>query len=130
MVARRLVLVVEDEDDLRELEATCLEGADYRVVTARDGRDALDKVAIEMPDVILLDMKMPGMDGWAFAREFRSRYDCDAPIVVVTAAANALTRANEVGADGFLGKPFEISELLEAAAHPAALRGSTRLPSS
>jgi urea transport system substrate-binding protein len=131
MGARRLILVVEDDDDLRELEATCLEGANYRVATAREGREALDKVAVEMPDVIFLDMRMPGMDGWAFTREFRSRYNHDAPIVVVTAAANGPTRATEVGAEGFLGKPFEVSELLEAAAHPPPPSNrTTRAPPS
>jgi CheY-like chemotaxis protein len=77
-------------------------------------------------------MRMPVMDGWAFAREFRSRYDRHAPIIVVTAAVNVTTRASEVAAEGFLGKPFEISDLLEAAARPAAraVNGNTRLPAS
>src|SRR5579859_3005734 len=98
MTARRLILIVEDDDDLRELEAACLEGANYRVVTAREGREALERVAAEMPNVIFLDMRMPGMDGWAFAREFRSRHNHNAAIIVVTAAANGPMRAIEVGA--------------------------------
>ncbi len=69
-------------------------------------------VAEEMPALILLDMKMPGMDGWEFSRHFRARYDRQAPIVVLTAAENARRRAEEIGAEGYLGKPFEIAELV------------------
>src|SRR5437762_6848437 len=102
-----LVLLVEDDDDLREVEAGLLERAGYRVVTAREGREALDLVDEEMPGVIFLDMKLPGMDGWAFAREFRARHDHQARIVVITAASNARRRAEEIAADGVLGKPFD-----------------------
>src|SRR4051794_8929091 len=70
---RGLVLLIEDDDDLREAEVDILEGAGFRVVAARDGREALELVAREMPMVIFLDMRMPGMDGWTFAREFRAR---------------------------------------------------------
>jgi CheY-like chemotaxis protein len=110
-----LVLLIEDDDDLREVEAGILERAGYRVVTAREGKEALDLVATEMPDVIFLDMKMPGMDGWAFAREFRARHDHSAPIIVITAASNAQRRADEISADGVLGKPFHVSEFIRTA---------------
>jgi CheY-like chemotaxis protein len=110
-----LVLLVEDDDDLREVEAGLLERAGYRVVTAREGREALDRVDEEMPGVIFLDMKLPGMDGWAFAREFRARHDHQARIVVITAASNARGRAEEVAADGVLGKPFDASDFIRAA---------------
>jgi CheY-like chemotaxis protein len=110
-----LVLLVEDDDDLREVEAGILERAGYRVMTAREGKEALDRVQVEMPCVIFLDMKMPGMDGWAFAREFRNRHDHQAPIIVVTAAANAHKRAEEIAADGVIGKPFRVSEFIRTA---------------
>jgi chemosensory pili system protein ChpA (sensor histidine kinase/response regulator) len=108
----QLVMLVEDDDDLRDLEAMLLERAGYRVVTAREGEEALDRVAQEMPAMIFLDMRMPGMDGWTFAREFRARHDHGAPLVVVTAESNARTRAEEIRADGFLGKPFAAHELM------------------
>jgi CheY-like chemotaxis protein len=112
-----LILLVEDDDDLREVEVGILERAGFRVVSAREGREALDLIAQEMPRVIFLDMRMPGMDGWAFAREFRARHDHHAPIVVTTAASNARTRAEEIAADGVLGKPFEAREFIDLAQH-------------
>ena len=111
----RPVMLIEDDDDLRELEAMLLERAGFRVVTAREGQEALERVAQEMPAVIFLDMRMPGMDGWAFAREFRALHDHSAPIVVITAAASADKRAEEITADGFLGKPFGAADLMTVA---------------
>jgi len=85
------------------------------VVTARDGHEALARVAEEMPAVIFLDMKMPGMDGWGFAREFRARYGKSAPIIVITAASQAQKRADEIAADGVLGKPFHVADFIRTA---------------
>ncbi len=106
------VLVVDDDAELLTMVQLVLEDAGYRVVTATEGQEALDRVAKEMPALILLDMKMPGMDGWEFAREFHARYGHQAPIVVLTAAEDARKRAEEIGAEGYLGKPFEIDHLL------------------
>jgi CheY-like chemotaxis protein len=110
------VLVVEDDPELRSLIELLLLDAGYRVVTARDGLEALERLAEHLPGVILLDMRMPRMDGWVFAREFRTRYGRSAPIVVVTAAEDARQRAAEIQADAFLGKPFELDELLRMVA--------------
>jgi CheY-like chemotaxis protein len=108
----KTVLVVEDDADLRELMVLLLEGAGYRVMTARDGQVALERVDERMPSVILLDMKMPGMNGWQFAEIFRARYGHAAPLIVVTAAEDARRTAEEVGADDHLGKPFELDDVL------------------
>ena len=110
-----LILLIEDDDDLREVEMGILERAGFRVVSAREGGEALELVAREMPKVIFLDMRMPGMDGWAFAREFRARHDHSATIVVITAAASAEKRAEEISADGALGKPFEARDFIKVA---------------
>jgi len=110
----RAVLVVEDDPDMREVEVLMLTGAGYRVMQAADGVEALEQVAAEMPGLILLDMRMPRMNGWEFAREFRSRYNSGTPIVVVTAAPDADARADEIAADGCLSKPFRMAALLEA----------------
>lgn len=110
-----LILVVEDDPDLLALEEMILADAGYRVRTASEGRAALARVAEEMPALVLLDMRMPGMNGWDFAKEFRVRYGRAAPIVVVTAAENARARAEEIGAEGWLAKPFELEDVLRAA---------------
>ncbi len=105
------VLVLDDDRDLLSLVAFVLEEDGYEVKTATDGREGLDAVQREMPDLILLDMKMPVMDGWEFAREFHSKFDSKVPIVVLTAAADARRSAEEVGAVGWIGKPFDLDTL-------------------
>jgi CheY-like chemotaxis protein len=90
-----------------------LEGEEeFPIQTARHGREALERVSEHMPDLILLDMKMPVMDGWTFAREFKSRYGCSVPIVVMTAAEHAAHRVQEIGAVAWLSKPFHYDQLI------------------
>lgn len=110
-----LILLVEDDDDLREVEMGILVRAGFRVAAAREGREALELCAREIPRLIFLDMRMPGMDGWAFAREFRARHDHSAPIVVITAEASAERRAEEIAAEGALGKPFVARDFIKVA---------------
>jgi CheY-like chemotaxis protein len=110
------VLVVEDDLDLLGLVEMVLQDAGHRVRTASDGQGALERVAEELPQLILLDMRMPVMSGWEFAREFRSRYGRACPIVVVTAAENAQLRAAEVEAEGWLAKPFDLDDVLRLVA--------------
>lgn len=109
----RTVLVVDDDPDLRELMRLLLEGAGYRVETARDGREALERVFAHAPALVLLDMKMPGMNGWQFARTLRQTHNRRIPIVVVTAGDDARRTAEEVGAEAYLGKPFELDDVLK-----------------
>ncbi len=118
------VLVVEDDADLLALMEIVLTDAGFRVRTAQEGRAALRRVEEEMPAVVLLDMRMPGMNGWEFAREFRSRHGRACPIVVVTAAENARQRAEEIGAEGWLAKPFDIEDVVRAVRTHTA--GATR----
>jgi CheY-like chemotaxis protein len=80
-------------------------------VTAANGADALAVVNDE--SLILLDMRMPVLDGWGFARKLRASGK-DSPIVVMTAAENARRWAEEIGAQGYLAKPFEIDTLIAA----------------
>ncbi len=121
--AGRSILVVEDDPDLLALMEMILDGEGYRVRTAREGGEALVRVAEEMPGLVFLDMRMPGMNGWEFAREFRSRHGAPCPIVVVTAAEDARRRAEEIAAQGWLAKPFEISDVLAAARYAGAPAG-------
>lgn len=108
------ILVVEDDNDVRFLVSEELEQHGYVVAQARNGLEALAAVAEEWPNVILLDMRMPIMDGWRFVSELRKRYGRVAPLVVMTAAANAGERAREVEANGWLAKPFELDAVVEA----------------
>lgn len=112
-----LVLVVDDDDDMLELECNALEKAGYRVARARHGGEALERLDDgEKPSLVLLDMRMPVMDGWTFAKALRERHGRRIPIVVVTAAQDSKLRADEVGAEGELGKPFELGKLYDVVA--------------
>ena len=111
MSSPRRVLVVDDDESIRELVHMALSSEGHQVLTAPHGRAALEVIAKSPPDVILLDMKMPVMDGWEFARVYRAAPGQHAPIVVVTAAADAAGRAAEVAADGHLPKPFDLDDL-------------------
>ena len=122
MTSRPDVLVVEDDVDLSTLMEMVLVDAGFAVRRAGDGLEALERVEAGMPGLILLDMRMPRMNGWEFAREFRRRWAHGAPILVITAAENAKARAAEVGADGWLEKPFDLDDVIEAVSrfvHPA-----------
>lgn len=106
------VLVVDDDRGIREFVRTVLADEGYSVTEATDGQEALERVAVRRPDVILLDMRMPVMDGWEFARTYRQQPGPHAPIVIVTAALDVAKDAREIGADGFLAKPFQLDDLL------------------
>lgn len=110
---RNPVLIVEDDPDLLDMMGIVLDSADYPVRKALNGREALESAREQTPGLILLDMKMPVMDGWEFATRFREEFDAVAPIVVVTAAADARMRAEEIGAQSYLAKPFEIDDLIK-----------------
>lgn len=112
MARAHTILVVDDDRDLLELIDVVLQREGYLVATATSGRDALEAVAQAMPDLILLDLKMPVMDGWEFARTFHARYAATPPIVVFTAADVDQDCVAEIGAAGSLSKPFELDELL------------------
>ncbi len=108
-----LILIVDDDLDILDFEAEALEQQGYRVAKAVNGEEALQRIAEAEPQLILLDMRMPVMDGWAFTRAFRDRYGRRIPIVVVTAADDSSLRAAEIGADADLGKPFDLEQLYE-----------------
>ncbi len=108
----KTVLVVDDDQDILSIVSLILEEEGFKVETAADGREGLEAVEQGMPDLILLDMKMPIMNGWEFAREFHARYDNKVPIVVLTAAEDAKKRAEEIGAVGWIGKPFDLDHVV------------------
>jgi CheY-like chemotaxis protein len=109
---RPLVLVVDDDPDILDAICDILDAEGYRVSRARHGQEALELVDRERPDVILLDLMMPVMDGVAFSQALRGRPAArDVPIVVISADGNP-QRATSVGAVGYLAKPFDIDALL------------------
>lgn len=107
----RTILVVEDDQDILFLVRMLLEEEGYTVLTAANGQEGLLAVQRAMPDLVLLDMKMPVMNGWEFAAAIHARFVDIPPIVVMTAAESARQRAAEIGANGWLGKPFELEDL-------------------
>lgn len=113
----RTVLLVDDDPDLRECVEMLLDSMGYRVVCAANGKEALEVLDRSLPALILLDMKMPVMDGWEFCRVLDTRGPRPPPpIVVLTAAPDPAKRAAEVRAQQWLGKPFEYDDL-EAIMH-------------
>ncbi len=107
------ILVIEDEKDIVLTLREFLEAEGYEVQAAANGQEALEILkSLGIPNLILLDMRMPVMNGWEFAAEFLSRYDHLAPILVMTAAADARQRAQEIHATSWVGKPFELDALL------------------
>jgi two-component system, chemotaxis family, chemotaxis protein CheY len=113
MTAKGPVLVVDDDQDILYSMDMALSDEGYEVLTASDGAEALAVLQQRVPTLILLDMRMPVMDGWQFARAYRRRPGPHAPIVVVTAARDAAERAAEIEAQGVLPKPFGIDDLLQ-----------------
>ncbi|MFZ9595610.1 MAG: response regulator [Bdellovibrionia bacterium] len=106
------ILVVEDEQDIRMALQLYLESEGYQVQTASNGQEALEALTKQgLPNLILLDMKMPVMNGWEFAKVFNAHYDHQVPIVVMSAAVDAESRASEIQAEGWMGKPFELDDL-------------------
>jgi two-component system cell cycle response regulator DivK len=111
-----LILIVEDFDDAREMYRDYLQFAGFRVETARDGREAIDKTSALRPDLVLMDLSLPGIDGWEATRFLKSN-PSTRNILIVALSAHALAaegeRARIAGCDGFIAKPCVPSELAE-----------------
>ncbi|MEI6044914.1 MAG: response regulator [Chloroflexota bacterium] len=109
----KYVLVVDDEEDIRDFLTMSLSDEGYEVITAPHGAAALQQARQRPPQLILLDMRMPVMDGWEFSRAYREAPLPHAPIIVLTAATDAAKFARQIQANGFLPKPFNLKELLK-----------------
>ena len=107
------ILVVDDEPAVRVALTRILTGAGFEVLVAGDGPQALDKVAGDAPDAVVLDVLMPGMDGLEVCRKLREM-DGDIPVLMLTARDSVEDRVTglDVGADDYLVKPFALEELL------------------
>ena len=108
------VLIVDDEPDIVILLRLALEAAGYSTVEATDGEEALEVIRTQHPDVVLLDVMMPRMDGWATLEHLEETGE-HPRVIMVTAktASRDHDRALQLGADDFVTKPFEPDELVE-----------------
>ncbi len=114
---RPRILVVDDEEGIRDLLSKTLELAEYEVDVASDGRSALERLRVGPYDLLITDLRMPGMDGLTVIREAR-RLHADLPVIIITgysSEANAIEAIN-LGVQGYLTKPFRVPRVLNAAA--------------
>ncbi len=122
---RIFALVVDDSITVRRVTQRLLERNGMRVMTARDGMDAVALLAENVPDIILLDIEMPRMDGYEVAAQVRSDPRLrDVPIIMITSRVGEKHRARaiELGVDDYLGKPYQESQLIDAIAPLVARR--------
>jgi DNA-binding response OmpR family regulator len=108
------VLIVDDEDAIRDFLRSAFEAEGYTVLAAGDGEAALALCDRYRPDVVLLDLMMPRIDGVGFLRQFRRAHGHDTPIFMMSAAWSAIERAQKSGVTGAFVKPFDLDEVLDA----------------
>ena len=113
---RQRILAVDDEEDARLLVSTCLEQAGFEVETAQDGQEALDKVKRFQPDLVLLDVMMPRMDGFETCQRLRAQpATASLPVIVLTAKSSAqyVKKAVSLKINGYIVKPFDSEALVD-----------------
>jgi excisionase family DNA binding protein len=116
-VVRPRVLVVDDEASIRDLLAKTLALAEYDVDVAADGRTALERMRTAPYDLLIADLRMPGMDGLTVIREAK-QYHADLPVIIITgfSTESSAIEAVNLGVAGYLTKPFRVPQVLAAAA--------------
>lgn len=114
---RPRILVVDDEASIRDLLVKTLALAEYDVDTATDGRSALERLRLYPYDLLIADLKMPGIDGLSVIREAK-RLKADLPVIIITgySTETAAIEAVNLGVSGYLTKPFRVPQVLAAAA--------------
>jgi CheY-like chemotaxis protein len=124
---RPTVLIVDDDPGVHEMLSDVLSDEGYAVIAALNGREALERLAEHRPDVILLDLMMPVMDGWRFREEMhRLKGANDIPVVVLSATHSIVDAAKQIQADGYIAKPFDLDQLLAKLADYAPVGGGRR----
>lgn len=113
MNEKKKILLIEDEENIRELVTFNLETNNYKVVSADDGIKGMAMVYTERPDLILLDIMLPGKDGFEICKELRAE-DIKIPIIMLTAKTEEIDKVLglELGADDYISKPFSLRELI------------------
>jgi two-component system, OmpR family, KDP operon response regulator KdpE len=122
-ITRHRILLVDDDQRILHFARLKLMASGYNVITAMTGQGALTMIESEEPDVVVLDLKMPGMGGLEVLKIVRS--SSDLPVIVVSAAADLAEEALVAGADDFISKPFDVDELVRRIAQ--TLEGKDRL---
>ena len=107
------IMIVDDDTNIRELTRVLLRNSGFDTCEGKDGRDALQKITDENPDLAIVDVMMPNMDGYELCRKLRQYYE-NLPVLMLTAKGELPSKIKgfEVGADDYLTKPFEGEELI------------------
>lgn len=112
--ARPLILLADDDITIRSLVRLSLEGQGYDMIEAEDGEEALEQILVEAPDLVVLDVMMPGLTGWEITKYIRQREGYEQTLILMLTAVgedvNAMT-APLYGADHYLDKPFDTDEI-------------------
>jgi len=112
------ILIADDEDVILEIMARKIASQGYEVVTARDGQEAWEKIVSDIPDIIILDLNMPRMDGWAVLSQLRQNPPTKRwqPVIIVTAQneLGSFRKGMNMEADHYLTKPCQIEDVLKA----------------
>jgi DNA-binding response OmpR family regulator len=115
-MAKNRIMIVEDEESLLKLESILLSAKGYCVTGVRDGKSALEEICSHKPDLVLLDIMLPLLDGFEVCRRIRENPETRAILVVMlTAMKNSQDRCRgfEAGADAYITKPFKSAEVIE-----------------
>jgi len=115
-VKKNRILVVEDEESLLKLESILLSSKGYNVTGVMDGKSALEEIATNKPDLVILDIMLPEIDGFEVCRRIKENPETSGiPVVMLTAKKNSqdVARGTEVGAAAYLTKPFKSAKVIE-----------------
>ncbi len=125
-MSRRRILVVDDDPDIVEMVQFFLSGSNFQVFVAQNGKEALEQVEMNRPDLVLLDIRMPQMDGLEVCERLRNGVMTKStPIIMVTAEGRRQDVADALaaGADGYVIKPFNLKKLVERIQNSLTVKG-------
>jgi CheY-like chemotaxis protein len=107
------ILVIEDDEAIQEFISLAMCDEGYNILRASDGYAALELLTHHRPNLILLDVQMPNMDGYQFLQEYRRQFENPPPIIMLTAKRGGSQSAADLKVQGFLEKPFDLGELID-----------------
>lgn len=110
--ARSVILIIEDDESIREIVSRVLQSEGYTTHLASNGVKGLEQFYLTLPDLIVLDVKMPEMDGWETLERVREISDCPVIMLTVFGSTDDIIKGLELGADDYLAKPFGVQELI------------------